>query len=99
MLLFSPAELAIIAAILAIIISPYLTVDEQNVLGSFAAAFGSELQLIAAQNELIETAKQELKALYEKDDIEKLKNKLAESNQRIEKLEELIKQYQKNNKG
>lgn len=42
---------------------------------------------------MIEAAKQEFAELNKKDDIEDLKSKLNEANKRIEKLEELLKDY------
>lgn len=100
LLIFSPIELAVISTILAAIVSNNLTIEEQVVLGSFAGAFGSELQLIAAQYDLMESARIELEELKEKDknqnEIKELKEKLEESNKKIEKLEELLNQHIKN---
>lgn len=99
LLIVSPVELAFLSSILATIVSRYLTTDEQSVLGSFAGAFASDLQLIAAQNGLIEAAQEELEKMIDQDEkdneIKDLKKKLAESNKRIDQLEQLNKKIEK----
>lgn len=97
LLIFSPIELAVLSTIVAIILSANLTIEEQTVLSSFLEAVGGEMQLITAQLQLVEAARNELDKLSENDQkqnsVDELKQKLEEANKKIDKLETLINQH------
>ncbi len=93
LLIFTPEELSILACILAILVSVYLTIEEKAVVGSFLTAFSDNLFLIAAQQSLIDSALNKQKEI---DDLKKeIINKKHEKEQKkIDQKEKLATQQE-----
>lgn len=59
LLILSPTELVILAAILGVLISKKLTPDENNIVGQFLSTVGGNMQLAASQELFIQKAIEE----------------------------------------
>ncbi|MDD3224977.1 MAG: hypothetical protein PHX70_09825 [Clostridium sp.] len=62
---FSPNELALIASVVAIIISDGKSADDLNVLGIIISSIGSNISLIAAQRQFIQSKEDKIKQIQD----------------------------------
>lgn len=74
---FSPNELALIASVVAIIISDGKDADDLNVLGIIISNVGANISLIAAQKQFIQSKEDKIKQIQDlQDQIKTLKKDL-----------------------
>lgn len=101
LLIFTPEELNVIACILGVIISNAFTYEEKDVIGSFLSTLSSNIFLLDAQKFLIETAREEQKAIEiqckealarEKAKIQKAREKkeIEDMKEQLNRIEDLL---------